>query len=562
MLRRLIPLFAAFACAPAAQAGIVAYPSSQTIRPSGSLPAGGTTQVTMNTAIGETEDAQVVVTGAQWIAAAVDGQTLRPLEVRLFFAHYVSFGGTLVPDALLPWKGEARKAEEPNQPLWVQIGVPPSTPAGTYTAKLVLTVDGHATTVPITVRVFPIAIPEFQRLGGNLQATFHASAQLYVNKAAALYGFTTQDERIGANTSLYRFLAEHRISPLSWGFGDPGPKSASGYDRNPKWWLDSATNMEREQQAAGGFPAMRIPISNNRTAAHNYIGGQSPFNPEGWCAYLGSVHDFWQSHGWLDGTMPFLYGLDEPGASGQHLVARQSAAAHKCFGGSRVLLTGNPTGNNRYLWDNKKGDDVDVWTVVSQRYYGSWSSHRGPRREHSKLVWINQAHARGKTIWSYHYNGITGTPGFRATEPLSDARVLILWNALEHVSGVLYGDGTMSYSSADPLQTVASNGDYVLVYPGASEPITSARLEQIRDGIEDWAIYDVVRRRHGLGAVRAILGGNGLFSASASGVKLGCIQFCDLKSGTKFSWPLWSHDASTPGRIESAKLKALQVASG
>ncbi len=560
MLRRLTPLLAALACAPTAQAGVAAYPSSVTIHPSGSLPAGGATQVTMNAAIGETEDAQVVVTGAQWITAAVDGQTLRPLEVRLFFAHYVSFGGTLVPDALLPWNGEARKAEEPNQPLWVQIGVPQSTPAGTYKTTLLLTVDGHGTTVPISVRVFPVAIPEFHRLSGNLQATFSVSAQTYVNKASKLYGFTNQDERIGANTALYRFLAEHRISPLSWGFGEPGPQSASGYDRSPKWWLDSATNMEHEQQAAAGFPAMRIPISNNRTAAHNYIGGQSPFNPEGWCAYLGSVHDFWQSHGWLDGTLPFLYGLDEPGASGQRLVARQSAAAHKCFGGSRVLLTGNPTGNNRYLWDKRDGNDVDIWAVTSQRFYGSWSSRNGPRREHSNLAWIDQARARGKTIWSYRYN-VTGTPGFRATEPLSDARVFMLWNALEHVSGVLYADGTTSYGSADPLAQVASQGDSVLFYPGVSEPITSARLEQIRDGIEDWAIYDVVRRRHGLAAVRTILGGSGLFSASASGVKLGCTAFCDLKSGTEYSWPLWSHDASTPGRIEAAKLKALQVAS-
>jgi len=138
--------------------------------------------------------------------------------------------------------------------------------------------------------------------------------------------------------------------------------------------------------------------------------------------------------------------------------------------------------------------------------------------------------------------------------------VFILWNALEHLTGVLYGDGTTSYNSGDPLQSVALQGDFVLVYPSASEPIASARLEQIRDGIEDWAIYDIVRRRDGLGAVRSILGGNGLFSVSASGVKLGCTQSCDLKSGTKFSWPLWSHDASTAGRIEAAKLKALQVA--
>ena len=90
----------------------------------------------------------------------------------------------------------------------------------------------------------------------------------------------------------------------------------------------------------------------------------------------------------------------------------------------------------------------------------------------------------------------------------------------------------------------------MLLYPGATRPIPSARLEQIRDGIEDWALLELVRRKHGAGEVRAILGGAGLFSATRRGVKLACTIGCALKSTTRFSWPLWSRDASTAARIE------------
>jgi hypothetical protein len=97
------------------------------------------------------------------------------------------------------------------------------------------------------------------------------------------------------------------------------------------------------------------------------------------------------------------------------------------------------------------------------------------------------------------------------------------------------------------------------VYPGAAGPVASARLEQIRDGIEDWSLFDLVRKRLGPGRVRSILGGNGLFSANTARVRLACIVGCELGGTTKYAWPRWSHDTTTPRRIEQAKLDALRL---
>jgi len=124
----------ALAAAPALHAASIAtYPSSQTIYATGPLPPAGGTQVSLNVAIGETEDAQIVVAGARNVSAAIDGQTLQPLVARLLFGHFVMFGSHNVPDALLPWDGKARATEFANQPLWIQVGIPDGTPPGTYT---------------------------------------------------------------------------------------------------------------------------------------------------------------------------------------------------------------------------------------------------------------------------------------------------------------------------------------------------------------------------------------------------------------------------------------------
>jgi hypothetical protein len=173
---------------------------------------------------------------------------------------------------------------------------------------------------------------------------------------------------------------------------------------------------------------------------------------------------------------------------------------------------------------------------------------------------IDKVRARGSMVWSYTYTGTSGTPGFAATEPLSDPRMLLLWTALEGIDGVLYAQGMTGYKGANPLESVGT-GESVLVYPGPSGPMPSARLEQIRDGIEDWAILDLVRKRHGAADVRAILGKAGLFSTSRTRVRLACNLGCELKSSSKFAWPLWSRGAATPRRIEAAKLAALRLAS-
>jgi hypothetical protein len=546
------------ASAPAdGSAAVVVYPSSQSITASGRLPHGGRRELVYNAAIGEREGALLVVRAARRIVVAVEKPTTGDLSVRLFFAHFVVAGKRLMPDALEPWDGSTRGAEEANQPVLVQVEVPYGTLPGSYVGALTVTADGRATRVPLRVQVFPMTLPRPGTRIGNLLTSFYVSPQSYVSKADKLYDFKTHEQRIGANRSLFALLGSYRISPGSWGFAEPrGPR---GYRSSPKWWRDSAANFVGQLRSTPGFSAMRIPISNNHTSERNYIAGLSPFEPETWCGYLRRVRTFWARHDALrPDSIPYLYGLDEPGSAGQRVVARQATALHRCFPEGRQLMTGNPSRTNAYLRDGKAGNDLDIWTVLSRRYYGRLA-RAGRNRARGALKMINKVRARGKMVWSYTYTGTPGTPGFAATEPLSNPRLFMLWNALEGMDGVLYGQGTTSYSKANPFESIGT-GESVLLYPGRSGPIASARLEQIRDGIEDWAIFNKVRERRGPAEVRAILGRAGLFSSTRARVLLGCTLGCELRSRTKFAWPRWSHNASTPRRIEAAKLAALTLA--
>jgi hypothetical protein len=532
------------------------YPSGTTFGASTPAPAHPASSATLAMPIGGVDDATVLVRGVQKVAvrtSAIDA----PLELKLFFAHYVSVDGKAVPDALLPWDGSSRSTEHTNQPLWLQVTVPDGTAPGTYTGSVELVTDGNGKSIPISVTVSPVTLPRTNQVSGSLLTAFNFAPQSYGNKVNALYGVPAQSSLPG----LFSFFASYRLSPNNWGYGNPN--APSGYTSDRRWWLDKAGEMVTAAGQPGQFASMWIPVSNNRWSPSTYVGGQSPFEPQKWCSYLRSVRGFWQKHGWLD-SYPYLWGMDEPGPSRFKIVDGQAKAAHACFPGSHVIITGKPTAQNRFLWNGGK-DDVDDWVVLSSRYYGQYTnpaqSRRGISHATQELALINAARHRHKQIWTYTYDAAShSTPGFTATEPLSDPRVFVDWAALEGITGLLYGQGTTTYSKGNPLVSNDKEaGSFVLVYPGRDAPIPSARLEVLREGIEDWEILNIVRHKHGAAAVRRLL--SILFSTTPKGVKLGCTIGCQLKTRTPYSWPLWSHDGSTPRKVAQMRVAALRAAS-
>jgi hypothetical protein len=529
------------------QASIGVYPSGTTFAASGAAPAHSAASVSLVMPIGAVDDAVLLVHGAGHVSAtalSIDAA----LRIHLFFAHYVSVNGKPVPDALEPWTGSQRSSEKTNQPIWVQITVPQGTAPGTYAGAVTVFADGTPTVIPISVDVASVTIPPPGQVSGSLLTAFNASPQSYGNEIHRLYG-------VGARRSLpgfFSFLASYRIAPNTWGYGNPSSKS--GYTRSANWFKDKVARMAQAGGNPRRFAAMWIPIANQRATPHERPGQISPFEPETWCTYLRKVKGFWKKHGWLPGAYPYLYGMDEPGRTLYRVVRQQAEAVHSCWPGSHLVVTTRPQAANRFLW-NGGSDDIDDFAVLESRFYGAL--HRPTKF----LRGINAARKRGKQIWTYTYDSPAHTtPGLAASEPASDPRMYTAWAALEGVTGILRGNSMSYYDpTANPFDSInKSNGDFVLIYPGRNGPIPSARLEVLREGIEDWEILNLVRQQHGSKAVVNLL--SHLFSTTATGAKLACITGCPLHSSTLYSWPLFSHDATTATKIAQMRAKALAAA--
>ena len=142
--RAVLTAIVALALAPAAAAGVVAYPSAQTIPGNGALPQGSSATITLNAARGEREGAWIVDSGIQgrMVSASIDGFQLGSLQAALYFGHFVESGGRTRPDALMPWDGKAQPTEKHNQPIYLQVVVPDDAKPGGYAATVHVTADG------------------------------------------------------------------------------------------------------------------------------------------------------------------------------------------------------------------------------------------------------------------------------------------------------------------------------------------------------------------------------------------------------------------------------------
>jgi hypothetical protein len=553
--------------------------------PSVDVPGAGS-QIRVDAASGEFANAGVTVRGAAGhLSVHVETGSAPLLLEGLSVLRLVrtQVGGRSIADPLPPLLQRATVAGTAPVRLVLRFRVPDLTPAGIYEGRLAFSSDGRRFgTVPVRLRVFGVQLPARDDPTA-FRTLFLIQPQTYAAAVAAQARLEPAGAGPDITDRLYAFLSDYRLSPGDWGFGTPWP---DGYVDRPGWHRAAASRMA----SAGSHPfrTMRLPLGTQRSRASRT--GETARSPETWEAYLTQhVLPFWSSRGWLDRAL--VWGWDEPGpVFGRRYAARQACAAHAA--GVPYLTTGAPSrripargvtipwgggtrtftitahgDDNGFLWDGQGCDDVDIWAVLSRRFYGSYATpvERAAHIDvaHELRPAIRTARARGASIWSFTYEAGLGSPGYAATEPATNARVFGLWNALEGTDGTLYADGLANYGGLDPYESLTQQGQHVLLYPAlrsADEPVTSRRLENLRDGIEDADLARMVVAQRGRKALLAILARERIFSIRGGRLLLGCTSGCDIHTTTKYAWPRYRRDAGTAralDRVHTALLEAL-----
>jgi hypothetical protein len=408
-----------------------------------------------------------------------------------------------VPDALVPARdrywGERRNAFPARVPAgenlstWIDVFVPPGTPSGFYLGNVVVRDGGRLlATLPVRLKVWNFDLPSTASLPTHFAMSWSGACVQEFGGYEGCGAATPSGSRDAGVESMHvlysRFGLDRRVSIANVTYGPP---------RDDDWsHFDSVYGPLLDGKAGTVLPGARL-------TRFTYAG--APSDPQA----LSRWARHFRERGWLDRLV--FYRCDEPGhGTCTFADARaEEARVHEAAPGLRTLLTTDID----QLTANGLLDVVDVATPVLDRMQPHGKPSRRPlydaflsRSPRKQLFWYQSC--------DQHESCSNGKMGpAQATWPsyMVDASPMrnrvFQWMAfLERIQGELYYAvdycfarecGPADARSRDPFRSVyafGGHGDGTLLYPGNTRtiggkhhvPLSSIRLELIREGMEDY----------------------------------------------------------------------------
>ncbi len=387
------------------------------------------------------------------------------------------------PDPLLDFldtfdcpKGEA-------QPLWVSITVPPATRPGTYSTRLTVNAR-HAQPkhMRIDLRVFGFDIPREQ----HLKTVWGMSEQNF----ARFYGDDYDEEFASKYFDLF---LSHRMAP-----GDlyrTRPNGSPGEDN--VYHLAGIEALRQLREAGSAWWNVGYVL-----APKHALAGDPP-EYESYDEYLADCVPMFRAElervrqaGWPEGSYG-IYFLDE--TSDFETLAKAAKVMRDNFPGVPLMTTGY---DRSYGVDGESpvADLLDIWVPLTPRYAEDLERIQDGRKLGKRAWWYICVGPRGKADlnWFVQY------PAIRARLLMGAATWKYQPDGFLYyrVAGWIYHDQPItSGPMTDWLPRYhpgLPDGDGQIICAGPDGPLSTIRLENIRDGLEDyeywWLLRDLVAR--------------------------------------------------------------------
>lgn len=449
---------------------------------------------------GEREDTQVValaggaVTGLRARVASVTGPDPAAVQATIAPLGFLNVTPTTayknahmyagwIPDPIRTDLTQVNVPAGARQPFWLEIAAGPQAPAGSYQVTVELTDATGATLQQVVeARVWPVAIRDRNELATTL--TTHPDVS-----ANNVYDLTDHDAIRAHVRKTFDFLTSYRIEPdniyaskIVYSPTATGPDPDDLLYLQQKGWLNRFSAYYLRPDLPAG---LNLNDETTWPAAINARMSQLTANLT-----------VYSQRGLA--SKAYVYGFDELNtAPGRKFAKQMFDRIKQTYPNLPIMTT---------LFDASMGQttgltSVDWWSPELFRYPRAGKQYA--QSQGDKVFWY-PAIASGSPYPNW-FNGY----------PPMDARMLmgVMSNA-EGIDGVLYynidrwyspgPDNTTIpkdpmtdgiYSTWDPRTFRTTAGDGSLYYPGATGPLGSQRLANVRDGLEDYNLLQELRRR-------------------------------------------------------------------
>lgn len=454
---------------------------------------------------GDVESVQLIITPKEDIAnysVEVDdlfnanGKKIGKSKIEVFSQWYVNVEGSyntaagngMYPDALVPFKA-MRKARlntisaGMNQGLWFNITIPETADAGIYTGIATLKLDTESYAIPIELTVYDAVMPE--------EVHTHSCYRIEYNNMHKAEGTNTGD----LAQAYYDFLIEKRCMPML-----PSPTISEDYDAFVDWLVPYAENPKvsnyglpyTETTDANGNPIVsreRLMELFTKMAEKNIslrqAGNENVDMFKKGLFYMGNLVD-----------APSGEKLEQVRACDLVLTECKYAVAEKYLIDYpdlyqsllevRSLVT---TVYNESLVGSDTVGGVQTWASILP----SWGSEEQRQQYYDRQNSTDRQ--GGEEAWWYGCSTpYPPLPTYHIDDELIASRILS-WMQFDYGSdGTLYWGVNNSSSRSDLWENAVAYtgamGDGSLLYPAKKfstlEPLSTLRLESIREGQEDY----------------------------------------------------------------------------
>lgn len=389
------------------------------------------------------------------------GASLHP---ELYRVHYIPdvLGKVPYPDPLVPLDRLSLESGK-SQPVWISVRVPQTAPAGIYQSTIRLSAGGQVWTGNLQLKVWNFSLPE----------TPSGVTAFGIDSAAIARQHQVDPDSAQAKTlyaRYYEMLLDHKVSAYALPV-DIHSEAAIPYLKDPR------------------MTSFMIPYPPEDEALKNLV------------KRLVQLDAF---------SKGYFYPLDEPVKEDQYKRLMEiSERLRRCAPGFRLVspFFRNPDwGESQTAYDLMTGR-LNIWCPNS--HFFDTEPKTRPTLEDRKAL--------GEEVWWYVCCG-PGKPynNFFVDLSAMNHRLLFWQQKRENVEGLLYWNTTWwnPDSLSDPwasMMTVKEinpdlRGDGSLFYPGKQVgidgPVSSIRLEMIRDGLEDFDLLTLVEKKKGEDLVR------------------------------------------------------------
>ena len=483
------------------------------ILPDTPMPANASGKISVEAVRNEYESAQFVVTAREKVEVTVitAGKMVGPSKivprVEVNFLGFVPVKrGTTdtppehlaikapadIPDPLLETRTATVEAGK-SQPIWLTVYVPKKAQPGEYKGTIDISTSNGPAAVSLAVKVHPVTLPDAR--------TLYLTNWFSTWKIANAHGLEQWGEAHWKMIEAYaRMMADHRqnvvltqITELIKGQEDSKGNLTfdfSMFDR----WVELFTRAGVIGTIEGGHFGTRGPweAPDFDALLPEIKGPDGVVKPkpafkvtsEEMRKYLSQFLPALQKHleekGWVDNYIQHL--ADEPIPQNAESYKKLASYVREYAPKIRIIDASMCT---------EIAGSIDIWVPQPPEY-------------EQKEQFFNERRKAGDEVWFYTCLSPKGKYMNRFIDyPLLDTRLLHWVNFKYDMPGYLHWG--FNHWQGDPFTFLEPNwggdnflppGDSHIVYPGKRGPLSSIRLEALRDGIEDYELLILLKAKN------------------------------------------------------------------